>query len=58
LKEKTLAALRAGIYDIIVPYENKKDASEIESQIKSKKLKYHFVKNMEEVLKLALTKPL
>ncbi len=58
LKEKTLAALRAGIYDIIVPYENKKDASEIENQIKSKKLKYHFVKNMEEVLKLALTKPL
>ncbi len=58
LKEKTLAALRAGIYDIIVPYENKKDANEIENQIKSKKLKYHFVKNMEEVLKLALTKPL
>ncbi len=58
LKEKTLAALRAGIYDIIVPYENKKDANEIENQIKSKKLKYHFVKNMEDVIKLALTKPL
>ncbi len=58
LKEKTLAALRAGIYDIIVPYENKKDANEIENQIKSKKLKYHFVKNMEDVIKLSLTKPL
>ncbi len=57
LKEKTLAALRAGIHDIIVPYGNKKDAAEIESQIKSKKLKYHFVKDMEEVLKLALEKP-
>ena len=58
LKEKTLAALRAGIYDIIVPYENKKDVFEIESQIKSKKLRYHFVKNMEEVLKIALVKPI
>ncbi len=58
LKEKTLAALRAGIYDIIVPHGNRKDAAEIESQIKSKKLKYHFVKNMEEVLKIALQEPI
>jgi ATP-dependent Lon protease len=58
LKEKTLAALRAGIYDIIVPYENKKDAAEIESQIRSKKLNYHFVKDVKEVLKLSLEHPI
>ena len=58
LKEKTLAALRAGINDIIIPYDNKKDAIEVQNQIKSKKLKYHFVKNMEEVLARALSKPL
>lgn len=58
LKEKTLAALRAGIYDVIVPLENKKDAVEIMQQTKSKKLNYHFVKNMEEVLHIALSKPI
>lgn len=54
LKEKTLAALRAGIFDIIVPFGNKKDAVEIETQIKSSRLHYHYVKDMEEVLKIAL----
>ncbi len=58
LKEKTLAALRAGIYDIIVPFDNKKDAVEVQNQIKSKKLKYHFVKSMDEVLDKALVKPI
>ncbi len=58
LKEKTLAALRAGIFDIIVPYGNKKDAIEIETQIKSSKLHYHYVKDMEEVLKIALKEPI
>ncbi len=58
LKEKTLAALRAGIYDIIVPFDNKKDANEVQNQIKSRKLKYHYVKTMDEVLQKALVKPL
>ncbi|WP_025270497.1 endopeptidase La [Hippea sp. KM1] len=58
LKEKTLAALRAGINEIIVPYDNKKDAEEVQNQIKSKKLKYHFVKTMEEVLNKALIRPI
>ncbi len=58
LKEKTLAALRAGITDIIVPHDNKKDAREIEEQIKVKDLRYHFVKRMDEVLDLALENPL
>lgn len=54
LKEKTLAALRAGIKDIIVPFDNKKDVSEIQSQIKLKDVKFYFVKDMKEVLKYAL----
>lgn len=58
LKEKTLAALRAGIFDIIIPFDNKKDASEVQNQIKSKKLKYHYVKTMDEVLQRALVKPI
>ncbi len=58
LKEKTLAALRAGINEIIIPYDNKKDAEEVANQIKSKKLKYHYAKTMEDVLQKALTKPL
>ena len=58
LKEKTLAALRAGIYDIIVPFDNKKDASEVQNQIKSRKLKYYYVKTMDEVLHKALVKPI
>ncbi len=58
LKEKTLAALRAGIYEIIVPFDNKKDANEVQNQIKSRKLKYYYVRTMDEVLQKALTKPI
>ncbi len=54
LKEKTLAALRAGIKEIIVPFDNKKDVSEIQSQVKLKDVKFYFVKDMREVLKYAL----
>jgi len=54
LKEKTLAALRAGIKEIIVPFDNKKDVTEIQSQLKIKDVKFYFVKDMKEVLKYAL----
>ncbi|PMP68772.1 endopeptidase La, partial [Desulfurella multipotens] len=54
LKEKTLAALRAGIKEIIVPFDNKKDVAEIQSQLKIKDVKFYFVKDMKEVLKYAL----
>ncbi|MGB9755563.1 MAG: endopeptidase La [Desulfurella sp.] len=54
LKEKTLAALRAGIKEIIVPFDNKKDVSEFQSHIKLKDVKFYFVKDMKEVLKYAL----
>lgn len=53
LKEKLLAAHRGGIKQVIIPLENKKDLSEIPENI-LKKLKIHCVKNIEEVLRLAL----
>jgi ATP-dependent Lon protease len=54
VKEKLLAAHRAGITDIILPKENEKDLEEIPGNIR-KKLDIHLVEHMDEVLKLALT---
>ncbi|MBK3517242.1 endopeptidase La [Carboxylicivirga marina] len=53
IKEKILAAKRAGITDIILSHENQKDIEEI-NDIYLEGLEFHFVKEVEEVLKLAL----
>jgi ATP-dependent Lon protease len=53
IKEKVLAAHRAGSKVIVLPQENKKDLEEIPVKIK-KDLKFVLVENMEEVLKIAL----
>jgi predicted S18 family serine protease len=53
LKEKSLAALRANIKTIIIPDRNKKDLDEISPLVK-KHLKFVPVKNMDEVVKLAI----
>jgi len=53
IKEKVLAAHRAGLKTIILPRKNKKDLEEIPDKTK-KDLKFIFVENMEEVLKNAL----
>jgi ATP-dependent Lon protease len=53
LKEKTLAAYRAGVRTLILPRENQKDMVEIPDEIK-KKMKFAFVETMDQVLKLAL----
>jgi len=53
VKEKVLAAHRAGLKEIILPKENKKDLEEIPPNI-TKELKFHFVEHMNEVLGLAL----
>lgn len=52
IKEKVLAAHRAGIKEIILPDENKKDLEEIPSEVK-KAITFHFVKKMDGVIKLA-----
>jgi len=57
LKEKLLAALRAGIFEAILPRANEKDVAELPDNIKSS-MKLHFVDNMDEVLALALESPL
>ncbi|MGQ9695412.1 MAG: endopeptidase La [Thermodesulfobacteriota bacterium] len=53
LKEKTLAALRAKIKNIIIPEQNRKDLEDIPPYIR-RKVNYYFVKNMDEILKIAL----
>jgi len=57
LKEKLLAALRGGIKTAIIPDENEKDLKEIPQNVKNG-LNIIAVKNVEEVLKIALTKEL
>jgi ATP-dependent Lon protease len=56
LKEKMLAALRAGIKTVIIPEENVKDLVEIPDSLKNK-LEILPVSRVEEVLKLAFTRP-
>ncbi len=53
LKEKILAAHRAGILTILIPYDNKKDLEEIPEIIVSQ-LDIHTIKKIDEVLTLAL----
>jgi ATP-dependent Lon protease len=57
LKEKLLAALRAGIFEVILPRANDKDIAELPDNIKNS-IKLHFVDSMDEVLALALEGPL
>jgi ATP-dependent Lon protease len=53
IKEKVLAAKRAGLKEIILCKMNEKDVLEIESEF-IKGIRFHFVKTMKEVLDLAL----
>lgn len=56
IKEKVLAANRAGIMKVIIPEKNRNDLEEIPADIK-RKMTFHFVKEMDEVLKIALHNP-
>jgi len=53
IKEKVIAAKRAGIKNVILPKKNENDIEEIPAEIK-KTLNFHFVNEMDEVLKLAI----
>ena len=55
LKEKSLAAFRAGIREIIVPADNEKDLEEIPSEVKDK-LTIHLAEDISQVLDWALIK--
>ncbi len=57
LKEKTLAARRAGIRTMIVPKQNEKDLDDIPKNVK-KNMQFIFVETMDEVISNALRKTL
>ena len=57
LKEKLLAAHRGGLKKVLIPDENKKDLVEVPKTILDT-MEIIPVKNVDEVLKIALTKPL
>ena len=57
LKEKLLAAHRAGIKKVLIPMENKKDLVEVPKTVLDS-IEIIPVKNVDEVLKVALTKEL
>ena len=57
LKEKLLAAHRAGIFEAILPKDNEKDLADLPENLKSA-MKLNFVDSMDEVLHLALEGPL
>jgi len=54
IKEKVLAARRAGLKEIIMCWQNEKDVLEINNQY-IKGIKFHYVKTMQQVLDLALS---
>jgi ATP-dependent Lon protease len=57
VKEKLLAAHRNGIMEVILPKDNEKDLPDIPDNIKEV-MKLHFVEHMDEVLMIALERPL
>lgn len=53
VKEKIIAASRAGIKAVILPKANKKDLVEVPVKVR-KGISFHFVEHMDEVMQLAL----
>jgi len=57
LKEKLLAAHRAGVFEAVLPAANRKDLADLPDLIKNT-MKLHFVEEMDEVLQIALEEKL
>jgi ATP-dependent Lon protease len=53
IKEKVLAAKRAGLKEIVLCWQNEKDVKEIDSNF-IKGLNFYYVKTMQQVLDIAL----
>jgi len=53
IKDKVLAAFRAGINEVILPQENEKDLEDIPDEVRDV-LEVHLVESMDDVLRLAL----
>ncbi len=56
IKEKMLAAHRAGIKEVLVPIRNEKDLEDVPKDILAE-LKVHLIKNISEVLPIVLEPP-
>jgi ATP-dependent Lon protease len=56
VKEKVLAAKRAGVHDVILPAENKTNVEEDLTPEQLENVNIHYVKTIEEVLQIALPK--
>ena len=56
VKEKMLAAHRAGIRNILLPAENRRDLSDLPQNVR-RKVEVKFVEHMDEVLNMALSEP-
>jgi ATP-dependent Lon protease len=57
IKEKVLAAYRAGIRTVILPRENEKDLEEVPEEVR-RELRFHFVETLDEALALAFERSL
>lgn len=55
IKEKVIAAHRAGIYEVILPAENEPDLDDIPEHVR-KQMQFHRVRHMDEVLPIALVR--
>jgi len=53
VKDKVLAAYRSGIREVVLPVENEKDLEDIPEDVR-KEMQFHLVKEMDEVVALAL----
>jgi ATP-dependent Lon protease len=56
IREKALAALRHGISQIVMPEANRHDLEEIPPEL-ARKIQFHFVENMDQILDLVLVEP-
>ena len=56
VKEKVLAAYRAGLRDVILPKGNERDLWEVPDDVREN-MRFHFVQRMDDVIKLALSEP-
>ncbi len=53
IKEKIIAALRAGVKEVMMPKENEKDLEDVPDEVK-RKIKFHFVDNASDALAIVL----
>ncbi|MGQ0814605.1 MAG: S16 family serine protease [Gemmatimonadota bacterium] len=56
VKEKVLAAYRAGLRDVILPRGNERDLREVPEDVREK-ISFHFVDRMDDVMRIALGEP-